>query len=291
MERRILLFGKFAAWCYLGLVFAVATAPPARAHLLNMTRCTVLVDTERSLVEVNLKIDFTKLLGDPIAYYEFTQLHPAERSTQRELVIASVEAGLELLVNGDRVRLRNSEFQLPDLPLSKFVEPWAAPMSELSFVGDLSAGSTELYLVSDPRLKIEFPLVVSLQLSGDSDFSITRWLEPGQKSPVLEFEMEVELVETMLVAEQLGRGDSFMGTASRYLVLGFEHILPRGLDHILFVLGLFFFNPSLAPIASAGVFVYSGTYVHIDVCRTGNDSLSAKCGRAAYRIVDRVRRH
>ena len=29
------------------------------------------------------------------------------------------------------------------------------------------------------------------------------------------------------------------GVAARYLVLGFEHILPEGLDHILFVLGLF----------------------------------------------------
>lgn len=30
--------------------------------------------------------------------------------------------------------------------------------------------------------------------------------------------------------------------ASRYLLLGFEHILPEGLDHILFVLGLFLFS-------------------------------------------------
>lgn len=246
MERRILLSGKLAAWCYLGLVFAIAT--PTHAHLLNMTRCIVRVDTEKSLVEVTLEIDFTRLLGDPVSYYEFTQLQPAERSAQRERLINSVEAGLELLVNGDRVRLRNSGFQLPDLPLSKFVEPWAAPMSELSFVGDLLEGSSELYLVSDPRLKIEFPLVVSLQLSTDSDFSITRWLEPGQKSPVLEFEMEAGPSVTSLVSEQLDRSDSFKGTASRYLVLGFEHILPKGLDHILFVLGLFFLTHRWRPL-------------------------------------------
>ncbi len=33
-----------------------------------------------------------------------------------------------------------------------------------------------------------------------------------------------------------------------YLQLGFTHILPLGLDHILFVLGLFLLNPSLKPI-------------------------------------------
>ncbi len=34
----------------------------------------------------------------------------------------------------------------------------------------------------------------------------------------------------------------------RYIVLGFTHILPKGLDHILFVLGLFFFSLRLRPL-------------------------------------------
>ncbi len=37
-------------------------------------------------------------------------------------------------------------------------------------------------------------------------------------------------------------------TAALYLILGFTHILPFGLDHILFVLGLFFFNPQFKPV-------------------------------------------
>lgn len=36
--------------------------------------------------------------------------------------------------------------------------------------------------------------------------------------------------------------------AGRYLVLGFEHILPLGLDHILFVLGLFLLSTRLRPL-------------------------------------------
>lgn len=36
--------------------------------------------------------------------------------------------------------------------------------------------------------------------------------------------------------------------ASIYLQLGFTHILPLGLDHILFVLSLFLLNPTLKPI-------------------------------------------
>ena len=44
--------------------------------------------------------------------------------------------------------------------------------------------------------------------------------------------------------EKLGKTE----VAFIYLQLGFTHILPLGLDHILFVLGLFLLNPSLKPI-------------------------------------------
>lgn len=36
--------------------------------------------------------------------------------------------------------------------------------------------------------------------------------------------------------------------AARYFVLGFEHILPLGLDHVLFVIGLFLLSPRLRPL-------------------------------------------
>lgn len=41
---------------------------------------------------------------------------------------------------------------------------------------------------------------------------------------------------------------SHWSVAGRYIILGFEHILPLGLDHILFVLGLFLLSPKLKPL-------------------------------------------
>jgi len=37
-------------------------------------------------------------------------------------------------------------------------------------------------------------------------------------------------------------------TATQFMELGFTHILPKGLDHILFVLGLFLLSPKLKPL-------------------------------------------
>ena len=36
----------------------------------------------------------------------------------------------------------------------------------------------------------------------------------------------------------------------RYIVVGFDHIIPKGLDHILFVLGLFFLSMKLRPLVT-----------------------------------------
>jgi hypothetical protein len=43
---------------------------------------------------------------------------------------------------------------------------------------------------------------------------------------------------------QVGQLQTFLN----YIPVGFDHILPKGLDHILFVLGLFFFSTKLRPL-------------------------------------------
>src|SRR5206468_4523625 len=54
----------------------------------------------------------------------------------------------------------------------------------------------------------------------------TEWLEGGQTS-------------TPILLESPNRPLSRATIALRYLALGFTHIVPKGLDHMLFVLGIF----------------------------------------------------
>jgi hydrogenase/urease accessory protein HupE len=66
-------------------------------------------------------------------------------------------------------------------------------------------------------------------------------LEPGQLAlDPGEFSRPVDLHNAL--------PQSKLGVAWEYLVWGFEHILPKGLDHILFVLGLFVLSPRLKPL-------------------------------------------
>ncbi len=45
-------------------------------------------------------------------------------------------------------------------------------------------------------------------------------------------------------------GGGVLHVIRNYVVLGFLHIIPRGLDHILFVLGLFLLTPHIRPLIS-----------------------------------------
>lgn len=53
--------------------------------------------------------------------------------------------------------------------------------------------------------------------------------------------------EPFSLAEVVAR-QSLFKTISNYISLGFLHILPKGIDHILFILGLFFFSNALRPL-------------------------------------------
>ncbi|MBF0277450.1 MAG: HupE/UreJ family protein [SAR324 cluster bacterium] len=52
----------------------------------------------------------------------------------------------------------------------------------------------------------------------------------------------------MLAGGNDGFSSQFAGILWSYVRLGFEHIVPRGADHILFVLGLFLFQTTLRPL-------------------------------------------
>jgi hypothetical protein len=63
--------------------------------------------------------------------------------------------------------------------------------------------------------------------------------------------MRVETKVPTRLAEISASGavDETVGTSLwQWIVAGFEHIIPKGLDHILFLLGLFFLQPRIRPL-------------------------------------------
>ena len=105
---------------------------------------------------------------------------------------------------------------------------------------------------------IELPRIAEWQLRADAagGDSITLTWPDGGGDLVLR-QQGVEAPFTGLVsggdsspAIALAGGDAASGwqTFAGYIPVGFDHILPKGLDHILFVLGLFFLSVHLRPL-------------------------------------------
>ncbi len=75
----------------------------------------------------------------------------------------------------------------------------------------------------------------ALTFSDDGGAPATIWIEGSDPSRVLPLARSVPPPTRAHVIEQ-------------YLALGFQHILPKGLDHILFILGIFLLTTRLRPI-------------------------------------------
>jgi hydrogenase/urease accessory protein HupE len=74
-----------------------------------------------------------------------------------------------------------------------------------------------------------------LTIAGQAAEARTVWLTGGQESDA--FDLTNGYVPPSRVQ-----------VAGQYLVLGFEHIVPKGVDHILFVLGIFLLSTAWRPI-------------------------------------------
>ncbi|MCB1123537.1 MAG: HupE/UreJ family protein, partial [Verrucomicrobiae bacterium] len=212
-----------------------------------MTRCTVDVDTLASKVRVELKVDFTRMIGDPLEYHELAQKPTTENLDDRDKLGNALKDRFLVLAGETSLELEMVDFQFPTLPLDKYIEPWSAPMSVLHFEAALPENTSAITVTTRSGLVIEYPLVVTLQELGGASEPITRWLEPGQSSPALTITPKVPEISSA-VETPTPASDNFISTAVRYLFLGYEHILPKGLDHILFVLGLFFLNHRWKPL-------------------------------------------
>lgn len=66
------------------------------------------------------------------------------------------------------------------------------------------------------------------------DDAYSAFLQDGERSDLIPLSGDIEL--------------GFLDLIWNYLVVGFTHILPKGLDHILFVAGLFLLSPALRPL-------------------------------------------
>jgi hypothetical protein len=108
----------------------------------------------------------------------------------------------------------------------------ARPLARVRLTGRTPSGVSAVAF-ADAALTSYF--VVKFKSEGQQAPVIARWTDPGVTSS----EHRLDRAVVPLSRWQIIR---------LYLVLGFTHILPRGLDHVLFVLGIFLLSVKLKPV-------------------------------------------
>lgn len=220
----------------LGALVSMTIAQGAAAHEVRPAITDVAVGAET--VEIILRAPLEPIIaGMDLAGLENTNLSPL--SDRYDALRAEDPAALEAALRAAwpgiaaRITLVAGETRL-DPEIAGVAVPAVGDISlprdsELRITAALPADGTAVQVGWDQS----FGSVVVRQIGGGTD-AYTAILSGGTLSAALP--REGFAVEGALPV------------FGRFIVSGFEHIIPKGLDHILFVLGLFFFSLRMAPL-------------------------------------------
>jgi hydrogenase/urease accessory protein HupE len=222
----------------LAVLFHLISPAITSAHELRPTILSILIDDE-NVAELELKLNLEALVSDIGTKHSDTSQSPqaAEYDRLRDApsdalgsvaaeTANSLETGLRLTLNGNPVPIALEKIEVPpvgDTALSR--------VSILRFQASLPAERGELVFESDPRLG---EIVLRVGRKGEAKPYFAAFIETGGAG--------------LRVALDGNNSDLTASGFVTYIAIGFEHILPKGFDHILFIIGLFLLSPQLRPL-------------------------------------------
>ncbi|WP_299596839.1 HupE/UreJ family protein [uncultured Tateyamaria sp.] len=226
---------KLRLWAVLSTLCWAIWSNVAVAHEVvpTIADLTVVDGAVRLEVRVNVEAQLSGIDLDVVADTDNAE-NAGDYDALRALSGAEVEArvptlvttwnGLPLLIaNGEPVALSLENVTVPEVPNEEL-----ARISDVALTGAVPAGTNVL--------QVAWP-------DGAGDLILR---QQGVEAPYTGLIGGGENSGPIAVAG----GDEASGwqTFGAYVPVGFDHILPKGLDHILFVLGLFFLSTRLGPL-------------------------------------------
>ncbi len=229
----------------LALVLGVATTfftsflptSPANAHEIRPGVVTIQrTDAARIAVEMTINLEAliagigpehadTDNSPSALTYNELRNLPPEILVPRFQIHARTWLDGIALTVDRGKVPLEVTAISVPNIGNTKL-----ARISNVTLATAPLHNATAFTFTYDRA----FGSIVVRSRGTDGTIIAADWLKEGATSPTIVLDGVVPINRWQLISE--------------YMKLGFIHILPQGLDHILFVLGLFFLNPALKPL-------------------------------------------
>lgn len=228
---------KFAplVWATFYLVAHIQTAV---AHEIQPAVVGIEVASNGAL-KINARLNLEAFLADigsdhedtddaPTAtlYNTLRQLRPAALSRRATDAASVLTSAITLTVDDMVLALEVANVDVPAVG-----DPSAARRSNIVFESATPAGAETLVWRASSRFG-----VTALRVRRDGD-------ERPYHGALINADTWSDPVSLDIAAEQ-----TLTDIVVRYVTSGFDHIVPKGLDHILFVIGIFLLSPRLRPL-------------------------------------------
>lgn len=191
----------------------------------NSFNVTARISAETLLARIGPEYTDTNDSPNAARYDELRALPAAQLQAEFEAFVPEFVQALRMKFGGERTELVYTGIDVPpvgDLEVARD--------STVTLRGRRPAGAGPMTWAW-PR---DYGSNVLRVTTSDLDSAVSAWLQPGEVSEPFAFD----------AGGQGGR----LSVIGNYIVIGFEHIVPKGLDHILFVLGLFLLSLRLGPL-------------------------------------------
>jgi hypothetical protein len=208
-----------------------------QAHMLNMTHIDITVDAEQQAV-ITLRIDLGQSLMTAEDYWVATQ---AIGSAQRALLQPTLDQlgrDLSFLLDGTVQQPQLTGFEISATSLAAIQNPLTPQMATLNYQLDVSGG-TYLNVQLADQLEIPWPCLMKIDIAGQALPQSRLLTNVDRLSRDTLVSSGAANLETDGLA-QLVYSWSRLAPEFTWVAVGFQHIVPNGLDHMLFILGLFF---------------------------------------------------
>lgn len=228
------------------LVALLGVAPEARAHALSLAQANAQFSSNAAFV-VRIDFDVVAMMADvPPSALRDSQVQSlaAAPSAQFRAALAGAHERLRgefKVLTQDGTELPPTSVILPDerAVLQAIRDSLASRSQPSNFIGELRGEIPP----SAREVRLQFPEVmgaVAVRMNAPGKASFDALHLPGEIGPPF----EVGEIRAAVPPPPMSRRQVLV----RYLLLGFTHILPKGADHILFVLGLFLLSTRFRPL-------------------------------------------
>ena len=189
----------------------------------NFVQLKIRFSIEAMLAEIDLsEIIDTNLSENAEKYDDLRTFKPNEIKHIFNKKWPNLSKDIQLIQSGRVIQLDYVDLTIPDV------------------------GNTELTRISHLYLEAKVEKDEPITFSWSSNFGPIVVRQMGVTNGLTQFLSNGEASDPIFFQGAFGKSKT--NTFFEYIIVGFEHIIPKGWDHIVFILGLFFFSSKLKPL-------------------------------------------